>query len=169
MEMIITMNWMALRLNYHTNLLLWWSVLASEVQQKLQFWGQNDIQTPNTSTSPTECLLQLYFNFSKSVCACNVRLCFDFYLNVTLCVLFSVALKQWGRGGTLETAVFLCSFFTRFNKLCKNHNTKNKKLPTTQKIIGNWVFENTKQCKDLPNDHQTIASYCPMADAHSNL
>ena len=51
-------------------------------------------QTPDTSTSRTECGLQLYLNFSKSARACNVSLCFDFYLNVTLRVPFSFALNH---------------------------------------------------------------------------
>ena len=37
-----------------------------------------------------ECALQLYLNFSKSARTCNVSLCFDFYLNVTLRVFFEL-------------------------------------------------------------------------------
>ena len=59
-------------------------------------------------TSRAECALQLYLNFSKSARAWNVSL--DFYLNVTLRLLFWVALKHWGRGSTLET------FFVPFQR-----------------------------------------------------
>ena len=83
--------------------------------RKAQFWGQNDIQTPDTSTNRIECRLQLRMNFSKSARACNVRLCFDFHLYVTLRVLLSVALNHWGRGSTLETSVFFRTFFRTFS------------------------------------------------------
>ena len=54
------------------------------------------------------------FIFSKSAGACNVSFCFDFYLNVILRVLFSVALNHWGRGRTLETFGFFVPFQRSF-------------------------------------------------------
>ena len=94
----------------------------SNSNRKGQFWGQNDIQTPDTSTSQTECGLQLYLNFSKSARAYNVSLCFDFNLNVTLRVFFfSVALNHRGRSSILETSGFFVPFLTHFDKLCKSH------------------------------------------------
>ena len=88
--------------------------------ERSSFEARTDIQTPDTSTSQTECGLQLYLNFSKSARAYNVSLCFDFYLNVTSRVLFSVALNHRGRGTTLETSGFSCPFNTHFDKLCKS-------------------------------------------------
>ena len=98
------------------------SFWLQKCNRKTQFWGQNDTQTPDTSTSRTECGPQLYLNFSKSAYACNVSLCFAFYLNVTLRVLFSVALNHWGRGSTLETSDFPYLFNTHVDKLCKNQS-----------------------------------------------
>lgn len=40
---------------------------------------------------------ELHLNFSKSARACNVSFCFDFYLNDTWHVFFSVALSHRGR------------------------------------------------------------------------
>ena len=82
----------------------------SKSNRKGQFWGQNDIRIPDTSTSRTESGLQLYLNFSTSARAYNVSLCFGFYLNVTLRVLFSVALNHRGRGSTLERSGFFVPF-----------------------------------------------------------
>ena len=90
--------------------------------ERSSFEARTDIQTPDTSTSQTECGLQLYLNLSKSARAYNVSLCFDFYLNVTSRVLFLVALNHRGRGTTctLETSGFSCPFNTHFDKLCKS-------------------------------------------------
>lgn len=54
------------------------------------------------------------YELLKSARACYVSLCFDFYLNVTLRVLLSVALNHWGRGSTHETSVFFVPFQRTF-------------------------------------------------------
>ena len=64
--------------------------------------------------------LQRHVNFSKSARACNVSLCFDFYLNVTLRVLHFSRFKPLRKKEHPRNVLFF-SYHSNahFDKLCK--------------------------------------------------
>jgi len=111
--------------------------------RKAQFWGQRDIQTPDTWTSlnailEPECALQLYL-LLKVRGACNVSLCKRYIARV-----FWVALKHWGRGSTLETSGFSYVFrtfsthiFLNFVKINRSFALHSMYLPIFKTIYNN--------------------------------
>ena len=100
---------------YHFELVICTTTLVSSLCRKTKLYFKRDAVLRS----------ELYLNFSKSARACNVSFCFDFYLNDTWHVFFSVALSHRGRREHPGNIWFFfsCPFNALCDKLCKNHQT----------------------------------------------